>query len=120
MGPEIIYVSGRTRASGEMNGKSANLNNCLAQIYPAGVRIPATELACVFDADQARPPPARRAPRAVSARAYSCGAGHALGAAAAAPALAQHTCPLLVQSASCVRRPSSRLRCLSSDMHRIR
>jgi len=62
MGPEIIYVSGRTRVSGEMNGKSANLNNCLAQIYPAGVRIPATELACVFDADQARAPPARLAP----------------------------------------------------------
>ena len=55
MGPEIIYVSGRTRASGEMNGKSANLNNCLGQIYPAGTRIPPTELACVFDDDQARP-----------------------------------------------------------------
>lgn len=55
MGPEIIYVSGRTRAAGEMNGKSANLNNCLSQVYPAGVRIPAIELTCIFDADQARP-----------------------------------------------------------------
>ena len=54
MGPEIIYVSGRTRGAGEMNGKSANLNNCLRQVYPAGVRIPAHELACIFDADQAR------------------------------------------------------------------
>ncbi|KAK9826822.1 hypothetical protein WJX81_004238 [Elliptochloris bilobata] len=56
MGPEIIYVSGRTRASGEMNGKSANLNNSLGQIYPAGVRIPPTELACIFDADQVANP----------------------------------------------------------------
>ena len=55
MGPEIIYVSGRTRAPGEMNGKSANLNNCLGQVYPAGTRIPAHELTCIFDADQARP-----------------------------------------------------------------
>ena len=60
MGPEIIYVSGRTRAAGEMNGKSANLNNCLSQVYPAGVRIPAIELTCIFDADQARPNPLSR------------------------------------------------------------
>ena len=52
MGPEIVYVSGRKRAVGEMNGKSANLNNCLSYIYPAGTTIPANELACIFDADQ--------------------------------------------------------------------
>ena len=52
MGPEIVYVSGRKRAVGEMNGKSANLNNCLSYIYPAGTTIPANELVCIFDADQ--------------------------------------------------------------------
>lgn len=52
MGPEIVYVSGRKRAVGEMNGKSANLNNCLSYIYPAGTPIPAKELVCIFDADQ--------------------------------------------------------------------
>ena len=52
MGPEIVYVSGRKRASSEMNGKSANLNNCLSYIYPAGTTIPANELVCIFDADQ--------------------------------------------------------------------
>ena len=35
-----------------MNGKSANLNNCLSYIYPAGTTIPAHELVCIFDADQ--------------------------------------------------------------------
>ena len=54
MGPEIIYVSGRTRAIGEMNGKSANLNNCLTQIYPGEHHIPPHELVCIFDADQVR------------------------------------------------------------------
>ena len=52
MGPEIVYVSGRRRAMGEMNGKSANLNNCLSYLYPAGTTIPANELVCIFDADQ--------------------------------------------------------------------
>lgn len=52
MGPEIVYVSGRKRGNNEMNGKSANLNNCLRQIYPAGIRIPPHELVCIFDADQ--------------------------------------------------------------------
>ncbi|KAK9828913.1 hypothetical protein WJX72_002766 [[Myrmecia] bisecta] len=52
MGPEIVYVSGRQRAVGEMNGKSCNLNNCLNQIYPPGVPVPPTELVCIFDADQ--------------------------------------------------------------------
>ena len=39
---------------GEMNGKSANLNNCLSYLYPAGTTIPANELVCIFDADQVR------------------------------------------------------------------
>jgi hypothetical protein len=56
MGPEIIYVSGRRRAPGEMNGKSANLNNCLSHIYPPGTCIPANEVTCIFDADQVRRP----------------------------------------------------------------
>ena len=55
MGPEIVYVSGRTRASGEMNGKSANLNNAMNQIYPEDLIIPANELVCIFDADQVSP-----------------------------------------------------------------
>ena len=44
MGAGVEYVSGRTRAKGEMNGKSANLNNCLTQIYPEGTIIPHNEL----------------------------------------------------------------------------
>jgi hypothetical protein len=50
------YVSGRTRLPGEINGKSANLNNALCNIIynnyddRLGV-IPATELVVVFDAD---------------------------------------------------------------------
>eukprot|EP00884_Botryococcus_braunii_P018967 jgi/Botrbrau1/5754/Bobra.0134s0026.2 len=51
-GPSYVYVSGRTRKPGEMNGKSANLNNCLQQIYPDDCSIPPTEIICVFDADQ--------------------------------------------------------------------
>ena len=54
MGKDFVYVSGRKRAVGEMNGKSANLNNCLSQIYPPGIYIPASELVCIFDADQVR------------------------------------------------------------------
>lgn len=54
MGPEIVYVSGRTRAEGEMNGKSANLNNCLGHLYPDGCCVPANEIVCIFDADQVR------------------------------------------------------------------
>lgn len=50
-----MYVSGRKRAPGEMNGKSSNLNNCLAQIYPPGIPIPPNELVCIFDADQVLP-----------------------------------------------------------------
>ncbi len=52
MGTDLVYVSGRKRKPGEMNGKSCNLNNCLSQIYPEGVPIPTNELVCIFDADQ--------------------------------------------------------------------
>jgi hypothetical protein len=34
LGPDVVYVSGRFRKKGEMNGKSGNLNNCARQIYP--------------------------------------------------------------------------------------
>ena len=52
MGPSFVYVSGRARPKGEMNGKSGNLNNCCQQLYPEGTPIPGNELICVFDADQ--------------------------------------------------------------------
>ena len=55
MGPELVYVSGRKRPLGEMNGKSGNLNNVATQLYPEGCTIPSNELLCVFDADQVRP-----------------------------------------------------------------
>ena len=55
MGPSVVYVSGRRRAAGEMNGKSGNLNNCMTQIYPEGEPVPYNELICVFDADQVLP-----------------------------------------------------------------
>ena len=48
----MVYVCGRQRRPGEMNGKSANLNACLNQIYPAGADVPANEIVCIFDADQ--------------------------------------------------------------------
>ena len=32
--PDLVYVSGRARRIGEMNGKSGNLNNVTRQIYP--------------------------------------------------------------------------------------
>lgn len=35
-----------------MNGKSGNMNNVLAQIYPTGCFIPGDEVIAVFDADQ--------------------------------------------------------------------
>lgn len=54
MGTDLVYVSGRKRKPGEMNGKSCNLNNCLSQIYPEGVPIPTNELVCIFDADQVK------------------------------------------------------------------
>lgn len=51
-GDDVVYVSGRTRRPGEMNGKSANLNNCLAHVYPSDLAMPPHELVCIFDADQ--------------------------------------------------------------------
>ncbi|PSC71157.1 Six-hairpin glycosidase [Micractinium conductrix] len=47
-----VYVSGRKRAKGEMNGKSANINSCARALYPEGHEVPLTEVMCVFDADQ--------------------------------------------------------------------
>lgn len=42
---QIVYVSGRNRPKGEMNGKSGNMNNCCQQIYPPGTtHIPNDEL----------------------------------------------------------------------------
>lgn len=35
-----------------MNGKSGNINNVCAHLYPPGTRVPGSELICVFDADQ--------------------------------------------------------------------
>ena len=55
-GDDVVYVSGRTRKPGEMNGKSANLNNCMAHVYPGGCDIPPSELVCIFDADQVANP----------------------------------------------------------------
>lgn len=49
---QVQYISGRTRPSGETNGKSGNLNNACRQIYPAGCKIPDNEVICVMDADQ--------------------------------------------------------------------
>ena len=51
-GLEFVYVSGRVRAKGEMNGKSGNVNNLCSQLYPPGLPIPGNEVLCVFDADQ--------------------------------------------------------------------
>ena len=47
-----VYISGRKRSKGEMNGKSANINSAMRQVYPEGVAIPLDEVICVFDADQ--------------------------------------------------------------------
>ncbi|DBB00628.1 TPA: hypothetical protein ACH3X3_002312 [Trebouxia sp. C0006] len=49
---DVVYVSGRKRPAGEMNGKSGNINNVCSQMYPPGTRVPGSELICVFDADQ--------------------------------------------------------------------
>ncbi len=37
--------------TGEINGKSSNLNNCLQHLYPRGQTIPNSEILIVFDAD---------------------------------------------------------------------
>lgn len=52
----VVYVTGRSRAKGEINGKSANLNNALKNIiYKDYVSRPseiaAHEVIVVFDAD---------------------------------------------------------------------
>lgn len=51
------YVSSRTRAPGEINGKSGNLNNALRNViykdYESPADIPPEELVVVFDADMA-------------------------------------------------------------------
>ena len=65
LGADVVYVSGRKRAPGEMNGKSGNLNNVCAQMYPKGMVVPGTELVAVFDADQVGP--CRNAVRAAQA-----------------------------------------------------
>lgn len=58
LGPEAKYVTGRIRKSGEINGKSANVNNCLRNIIfpeyegrPQDISL--RELIVVFDADMA-------------------------------------------------------------------
>ena len=45
---DVVYVSGRTRKPGEMNGKSGNLNYCASQLYPKAW--PADLPFCVPDA----------------------------------------------------------------------
>ena len=52
---DVVYVSGRKRAPGEMNGKSGNINNVCSQLYPPGTVVPGNELICIFDADQVLP-----------------------------------------------------------------
>ena len=66
MGPELVYVSGRKRPIGEMNGKSGNLNNVASQLYPEGCTVPSNELLCIFDADQASAFVQRDAPQVLS------------------------------------------------------
>lgn len=58
LSPCCSYISGRTRAPGEINGKSGNLNNALRNIIyqeyeQAWDGIPHQELVVVFDADMA-------------------------------------------------------------------
>ena len=52
---DVVYVSGRKRPPGEMNGKSGNINNVCSQLYPPGTVVPGNELICIFDADQVCP-----------------------------------------------------------------
>ena len=51
---DVVYVSGRKRPPGEMNGKSGNINNVCSQLYPPGTVVPGNELICIFDADQVK------------------------------------------------------------------
>ncbi len=55
LGSDVVYVSGRKRPPGEMNGKSGNINNVCSQLYPPGTVVPGNELMCIFDADQVDP-----------------------------------------------------------------
>ncbi|KAK9814697.1 hypothetical protein WJX72_010067 [[Myrmecia] bisecta] len=51
----LMYVARPPKRGPDGNGKSANMNNCIAQIYqnlPMGKPIPRTEVVAVFDADQ--------------------------------------------------------------------
>eukprot|EP00775_Hariotina_reticulata_P006654 gene6654-6879_t len=53
---EVHYITGRSRAKGEINGKSANLNNVLKNVVysdnlAAPGKIPLEEVLVVFDAD---------------------------------------------------------------------
>ncbi|KAL6757888.1 nucleotide-diphospho-sugar transferase [Haematococcus lacustris] len=68
MGPDVIYVTGRKRKHGEVNGKSANLNNCLKNVIYANhprhtdtgeidwTEISNRECLVVFDADMCAKP----------------------------------------------------------------
>lgn len=49
---ELQYIADRIRTPGEVNGKSANLNNALNHIFPPGTPIGYHEVVAVFDADQ--------------------------------------------------------------------
>ena len=49
-GQGYVYVAGRVRQPGEMNGKSGNLNNVLNQLY-GDLPIPGNEILCILDAD---------------------------------------------------------------------
>jgi hypothetical protein len=62
LGMDAVYVTGRDRKKGEVNGKSGNLNNCLKNVIYDGfvdeetgeirwAEIPISEVTVVFDAD---------------------------------------------------------------------
>ncbi len=56
----MVYITGRPRQPGEINGKSANVNNCLRRVVyhdaSCANDIPWWEVIVVFDADmQAKP-----------------------------------------------------------------
>ena len=50
-GAGFVYVAGRERPKGEVNGKSGNLNNVLSQLYDSTSYIPGNEILCILDAD---------------------------------------------------------------------
>lgn len=50
-GAGFVYVAGRERPKGEVNGKSGNLNNVLRQLYDTSPHIPGNEVLCILDAD---------------------------------------------------------------------